>query len=114
MKLLILSLLSSILISFTSVSEKPPRVKITVVSEDNEIVEGAKVTIYKNHETYKTEKDGVASGTTNKKGYIEFKNLEEKVYYIHVKKGDLNNNQGDSQTDTLKSANKNRFEIMID
>ena len=56
----------------------------------------------------------VATGETNEKGYVEFKNLEEKVYYILVKKGDLNNHNGHVKTDTLSIAGKNRFKIMID
>lgn len=114
MKSLILVLTSLILFSFIVEIEDSAKVKVTVVDEDNHIVEGAKVSIYPTHESYKYEKGSVASGLTNKKGYVEFKGLKEKVYYIHVRKGDLNNNNGHSQTDTLSSASKNRFEIMID
>ena len=35
-------------------------------------------------------------------------------YYIHVTKGDLNNNGGNVETEELHVKGKNRFEITID
>jgi len=106
--------LGLIITAFTTDIARKVRAKIYVVTESNEIVEGAKVTLYKTHENYKAEKKPVISGKTNEKGFIEFRDLQEIVYYMHVIKGDLNNNGGSVQTDTLHAKGKNRFEVMID
>ena len=114
MKTLSLASLFLILVSFSIFTVKPAKVKIIVVDENSNLVEGANVSLYINQERYKTEKNASASGKTNSKGIIQFKNLEERIYYIHVRKGDLNNNGGSIQTDTLHASSKNRFQIMID
>jgi len=114
MKTLTLISLCLILVSFSIYTIDPAKVKIIVVDENNSLVEGANVSLYISHDRYKSENNASASGKTNKKGVIQFKNLEEKVYYIHVRKGQLNNNGGSIQTDTLRASGKNRFQIMID
>jgi len=114
MKYPLLFMLGLIITSFTIEIAPKVRAKIYVVDEANNIITGAKVTLYGTFNNYKIEKHPVASGKTSKKGFIEFTNLDEKVYYIHAIKGDLNNNGGNNQTDTLHAKGKNRFEIMID
>ena len=114
MKILTLVFLCLIFVSFSIYTVDSTKVKIIVVDENSSLVEGANVILYINHERYKSEKNASASGKTNSKGVIQFKNLEEKVYYIHVRKGQLNNNGGSIQTDTLHASSKNRFQIMID
>jgi len=114
MKSLTLLIIGLSLASFTIYQASSTRVKITVVDEEELIVVGASVEVFKTKDSYKKEVASVKSGKTNEKGYIEFKNLEERVYYILVKKGDLNNNNGDVKTDTLSVAGKNRFKITID
>ena len=113
MRLLLILVLGLTITSFTTDIAKNVRAKIYVVNESNEIVEGAKVTLYKTHQNYKNETKPVASGKTNEKGFIEFRDLQEIVYYMHVIKGGLNNNGGSVQTDTLHIKGKNRFEVMI-
>ena len=114
MKSLTLLIIGLSLASFTIYQASSTRVKITVVDEEELIVVGASVEVFKTKDSYKKEVAPVKTGKTNEKGYIEFKNLEERVYYILVKKGDLNNNNGDVKTDTLSVAGKNRFKITID
>lgn len=102
------------LASFTTAVGPKVKMKIFVVDENSAIIAGATVIVYGSFEDYKKEVNAIATGVTNKKGSVEFKNLEEKKYYLQVKKGDLNNNGGDNETDVLHLNGKNRFEIMID
>jgi hypothetical protein len=102
------------LTSFTIYQSGSTRMKITVVNEQEALIAGASVEVFKTKDSYKKEVAPVKSGITNKKGYIEFKNLEERVYYILVKKGEHNNHNGHVKTDTLSVAGKNRFKITID
>ncbi len=88
--------------------------RITVVDENNSIVTGAKVQVFATFKNYEDEENPVASGETNAKGFIQFKNLKEQKYYLLISKGDLNNHQTANETDVLRMKGKNRFEIMID
>lgn len=114
MKYLTLIAIGIVLSSFTIFQTGSTRAKITVVNDNEQIIVGATVQIFKTKENYKKEIKPVATGKTGKKGTFEIKNLQEKVYYILVKKGDLNNHNGNVKTDTLSSAGKNRYKIMID
>ena len=114
MKAITLIIIGLVLSSITVFQTGSTRAKITVVNENEQIIVGATVKIFKTKENYKKEIKAVATGQTSEKGTVQFKNLQEKVYYILVKKGDLNNHNGNVKTDTLSSAGKNRYKIMID
>ncbi|MEN8248880.1 MAG: hypothetical protein ABFS32_08105 [Bacteroidota bacterium] len=113
MRTLLLILVAFSMSSFMIQGGKPAKVKIVVIDENSLIVEGASVTIYENAEDYKKEQNPIAMSKTNEKGFVQFKNLKEKVYYLHIEKGDLNNNRGNVKTGKLETKGKNRFEIMI-
>ena len=114
MKLLLIATVSLFLTSFTINHSAKVKIKIFVVDETSSIVEGAKVTLYGTFENYKKEVKPLFSAVTNAKGSVEFKDLKEMNYYIHVSKGDLDNNGGSVETEELHVKGKNRFEIMID
>lgn len=114
MKLLLIAVIGLILTSFTINHSAKVKIKIFVVDESSDIIEGAKVTLYGTFENYKKEVKPLFSAVTNAKGFVEFKDLKEMNYYIHVVKGDLNNNGGNVETEELHIKGKNRFEIMID
>lgn len=113
MRAIILILIGLTLSSFSRIDDKPAKARITVIDENNMIVAGATVILFANEADYKAEENSVAIGVTNEKGYVEFKNLSTKIYYIHVEKGDLNNHGGNVKTGKLDTKGKNRFEIMI-
>jgi len=94
--------------------DKPLKARITVVDENDNIVPGATVTLFKTHEDYKKETNPVVSAVTNEKGFVEFKKLQELSYFVLVEKGDLNNNGGYNQIPQLRTKGKNRFVIQID
>ena len=111
MKYFLISLMAFTLTSFTVGSGA--KMRITVVDENNSIVSGAKVQVFTTHKNYEDEQNAVASGETNAKGFIQFKNLKEQKYYLLVKKGNQNNHHTHNETDILRIKGKNRFEIMI-
>lgn len=114
MKTITLLIIGLVLSSITVFQKDTTKAKITVVNEKEQIVVGATVSLFKNKENYNKEIKPVITGKTNDKGFVQFKNLQEKVYYILVRKGDLNNHNGSVKTDTLSAAGKNRYLIMID
>jgi hypothetical protein len=114
MRLILITTLSLIFVSFTIDNSAKVKIKIFVVDEANNIVTGAKVSLYGNFENYKKEVKPLFSGVSSEKGFVAFKDLKEMNYYIHVVKGDLNNNGGSVETEELHAKGKNRFEIMID
>ena len=114
MRLILITALCLILASFNINNPAKVKIKIFVVDETSEIVVGAKVSLYGTFENYKKEVKPLFSGVTSTKGFVQFKDLKEMNYYIHVVKGDLNNNGGNVETEELHVKGKNRFEIMID
>lgn len=88
--------------------------RVIVVDENGSTISGAKVQVFTTHKAYEDEKNPVAKGETNKKGYVEFKDLKEQKYYLLITKGKMNNHHSHNETDVLRLKGKNRFEIMID
>lgn len=90
------------------------KLKITVVDALGNVVQDAKVRIFKNEADYTKEVNDVQKfKLTNAKGQVTFKKLETASYYILVEKGDLNNTDGGSIVDTLKAGKVNKVNIVI-
>lgn len=107
-----------IIISATSVSAElqilPTGMRITVLNSVGSPVENAKVTIYKTSEDYESEENAIAGPAfTDEKGRVTFKNLEERMYFIQVIKGEENNYGEGEQSGKLKKGKINKFNIVI-
>jgi uncharacterized GH25 family protein len=113
MKSISIILLAIVLSSAARITPLPTNVKITIVDELGNSVEGATVTLYNNKEDYRAEENPVQTGLTDKKGIVTFKKLDAKVYFVHAYKGDKNNNFAGVQTDTLKEGKVNKIIIVI-
>ena len=88
--------------------------KITVLSRLGNQIENAKVTVYATQDDYDNEENSVAGPAfTDAKGRVTFKNLEDKVYFVQVIKGDENNYGDAEQTNKLKKGKMNKFNIVI-
>ena len=88
--------------------------RITIQDDLGNIQEGAKVTLYANNEDYRSSENPIAGPLeTDKKGRVTFKDLEEKIYFIHAEKADMNNNNLGVQTDTLEGGKLNKVAIVI-
>ena len=112
-----------LLISFTLISSDriensellPTSLKIKVIDYVGNIVEGAAVKLFHTEEDYRNETNQVGETQySDKKGQTTFKNLEPRVYFLYVTKGDMNNIGGGVQTDTLKTGKVNKINIVIE
>ena len=93
----------------------PTSLKITVLNELGNPVEGASVQLYTSDEDYRAEKNPVSKAQlTDKKGKTTFKKLASIVYFVNVEKGDKNNDGAGVQTDTLKTGLLNKVTIIIE
>jgi hypothetical protein len=86
---------------------------ITVRDEMGNTVEGASVQLFETEEDYNTEKNVVAQGVTDKKGYVKLKELKPIAYYVIVRKDDKDNSGGGEQTGKLEEKKINKVTIII-
>ena len=93
----------------------PTSLKITVLNELGNPVEGASVQLFTSDADYRAETNAISEvQLTNKKGKTTFKKLEPIIYYVNVEKGDKNNDGAGVQTDSLKSSLLNKVTIIIE
>jgi len=93
----------------------PTSLRITVLNELGNVVEGADVTLFATDEDYRKEENPVMdSQQTDRKGRVTFKNLQPKTYFVLAEKGDLNNNAAGVQTDILQEGRLNKVNIIIE
>lgn len=88
--------------------------RITILNELGNIEEGATVILYKTEEDYEEETNAVATGVTDKKGRVNFKDIEATVYFVHAENGDRNNYGAGIQTSPLEEGKMNRVNIVIE
>ncbi len=89
------------------------KLHITVRNELGNLVEGAKVQVFATKSDYEKTINELASKLTDKKGVAMFSDLGEHVYYINVEKGEANNFNAATQTDTLSPHKINKVTIII-
>jgi uncharacterized GH25 family protein len=101
-------------IAETNAQIRSTGVRITVFDRLGSLVENAKVTIYETREDYENEENAVAGPSfTDSKGRVTFKNLDVKVYFVQVIKGEENNYGDAEQTGELQKGKLNKFNIVI-
>ncbi len=104
-------------LAFTSPHRQlmPTSLRVTVLNDAGNVQEGAIVTLYTTQEDYDKEQNPVAEAqTTNAKGFATFRNLETKVYYMTVAKGDMDNANASIKTEALKSGVLNKVNVIIE
>lgn len=100
--------------SYTCEQFLPTKLRIFVRNDLGNLVEGAAVTLYSSEEDYNKSENPVAeTQITDSKGRVTFKDVEPKVYFVHVEKGDLNNYGGGIKTDKLEEGKLNKTTIVI-
>lgn len=103
-----------LLTSFSSVP-LPTKLQVTVIDHLGNIVEGATVELYGTETDYRKEENPIQEAlTTDKKGRATFKDLEEQVYWLHVYKGDMNNDGAGVQTGALVPKKVNKVNVVIE
>ncbi len=71
--------------------DNAPQLEIHVKNKDGQNVKGASVLLFLSEEDWKNEINFIHSASTNSSGTVLFNNLEQKVYYFFVEKGEMNN-----------------------
>lgn len=90
------------------------KLKITVLNDLGNVVEDARVTIYRNEADYIKETNAVQPyQLTDSKGRVTFKNLETRSYYVIVRKGDMDNSNGGEIISELSKGKVNKANIVI-
>ena len=98
----------------TSAQLIPTNLRITVLDELGNIVEGAVVTLYTSEDDYKkNENPAVDALTTDAKGRVTFKDLSGKKYWVNVEKGDKNN-YGAGVEVVIEPGKLNKSNIIIE
>lgn len=91
------------------------QLRLTILDELGNLVEGADVTLYNSDEDYRQEQNPVMEKqVTDSKGRVKFIGLEPKVYYVLAEKEDKDNAGAGVQTDTLQEGRINKVNIVIE
>ena len=91
------------------------QLRITILNELGNPVEGAEVTLYNSDEDYRKEQNPVLpTQTTDDKGRVKFSGLEPKAYFVHAEKGIQDNAGAGVQTDVLQEGRINKANIVIE
>ncbi len=89
--------------------------RVTVLDEVGNAVEGATITLYENEKDYRSSQNPAAEAVlTNNKGIAKINELKAKAYFIDVRKDDKNNNGAGIQTNVLQANRINKVNIIIE
>lgn len=113
-----LPLFSLVLLSFLAFSPAQifsTSLRLTLLDELGNPVEGANVTLYTTQEDYKLEQNPVdETQVSDKKGRVKFSKLEPKVYFIHAEKEDISNVGAGVQTGDLQKGRINKSTLILE
>ena len=118
MNRIILIFIVFVFTSFVNNSDKSQIIntslRITVLDDLGNRVEGASENIYSNESDYREEVNPVMEEKlTDTKGRVTFKKLQSTKYFVLVKKGDLNNVGGGVEVN-LDAKKLNKVNIIIE
>ncbi len=86
---------------------------LTVRNELGNTEAGVTVQLYEKEDDYKAEKNAAATGTTDDKGVVRFKDLKAISYFIIARKDDKDNAGGGEQTGELVAKRINKVTVVI-
>lgn len=89
------------------------QMSLTVRNELGNTESGVQVQLYETEADYKAEKNPAASGTTDEKGVVRFKDLKAISYFILARKDDKDNAGGGEQTGELAAKRINKVTVVI-
>lgn len=99
--------------SFTEAQLIKTSLTLTVRDELGNTVEKATVALYETEANYTEEKNPVATGETDAKGVVKFKELKPVAYFVIVRKGDLDNAGAGEQIGKLEANKINKATVII-
>ena len=92
----------------------PTSLKVTVIDNLGNFVEGADVTLYGSEDDYNSDSNPIAGPfKTDKKGRVTFKGLAAQSYYIDAKSGDKSNMGEGVKTAVLQEGRINKVNTVI-
>lgn len=100
--------------SYQSAEILPTKLRVTVIDELGNLIEGATVTLYKSEADYRSNENPVAKEQTDKKGRALFKDLEPISYFIDARLDDKNNDGKGAVTAPLLEGKVNRVNTVIE
>lgn len=110
-----LMLLAIVFMAFAPAQIVKTSLRVTVLDELGNPVEGATIQVYGNDKDYRASTNPVVEvSTTNAKGLAIIKGLSAKAYFLDVEKGDKNNRDAGYQTDVLQANRINKINIIIE
>jgi hypothetical protein len=86
---------------------------LTVRNELGNLEPDVTVQLFEKQEDYKAETNAVATGTTDARGVVRFRDLKAIPYFVLARKGDKDNTGGGEQTAALAANRINRVTIVI-
>ena len=92
----------------------PTKLKVTVIDELGNVVEGATVKLYETEEDYRADENAAfGPAISDAKGLVKFKALKPMAYYIYVEKGDQRNDGAGVLTAVLEEGKVNKVNVVI-
>lgn len=91
----------------------PTSLKVLVLDELGNPVEGAEVSLFKNQEDYRAGENLLVKKTTDKDGEVVFKKLEVTSYFIHADYDGKTNVGGGVQTEKLVEGRINKVNTIV-
>lgn len=92
----------------------PTNLRVTVIDNLGNFVEGAQVIIYANEDDYNADENPVSGPlSTDKKGRVTFKNLKPQAYYVDARLGDKTNIGEGVKTAPLQAGRINKVNTVI-
>jgi hypothetical protein len=105
--------LVTVLITLSSFQIIKTQMVLTVRNELGNTEAGVTVQLYETEDDYKSEKNPAATGTTDDKGVVRFKELKAISYFILARKDDKDNAGGGEQTGELVAKRINKVTVVI-
>jgi uncharacterized protein (DUF2141 family) len=91
----------------------PTSLRVIVLDDVGNVQKGATVTIYATEKDFQEGKNIVATGKTDDKGKLMFKNLSPKSYFIKAVLGKKDNTDGAYTTSILEAGKVNKINLII-
>lgn len=112
----VITLFALILLGTSSVDAQllPTKLRVTVIDDLGNYVEGATVSIYENEKDYLASENAVATLTTDKKGRVTFKEIKPMAYFVEAKYEGKNNNAAGVKTSELSEGRLNKVNTVIE
>ncbi len=110
----LLLLLAFITTNYARTDALPTSLRVTVIDNLGNFVQGAQVIIYSSQEDYNGDENPVAGPlTTDKKGRVTFKNLTSQSYFVDARFGDKTNIGEGVKTAPLQEGRINKVNTVI-